>query len=243
LNSPEEIIAWAVETYGADLAISTGFQREGMAIVDMAARIRPQIRVITLDTGRLPEETYRMIELVRERYGIAVETVSPDAAELESMTARHGPNLFRKDVASRMLCCQIRKVRPLERKLREFRACMVGLRRGQSESRASVEAVDTSGATTGNVAKISPLADWTAEQVLEYTERNSVPVHPLYAKGYASIGCEPCTRAIEAGEGERAGRWWWELDADKECGLHFSPDGRAERQVDVLLREVLAANA
>ncbi|MDQ2900383.1 MAG: phosphoadenylyl-sulfate reductase [Acidobacteriota bacterium] len=239
MNSAPGIIAWAVETYGPDLAISTSFQREGMVIVDMAAKIDPRIRVITLDTGRLPEETYRMIELVRERYGIAVETVSPNATELESMIAQHGPNLFRQNVASRMLCCQIRKVRPLERKLREFKAYMVGLRRGQSESRASVETVDT----TGLAAKISPLADWTAGQVLEYTERHRVPVHPLYAKGYASIGCEPCTRAIEAGEAERAGRWWWELEADKECGLHFSPDGRAERQVDVLLREVLASHA
>ncbi|MDQ6665566.1 MAG: phosphoadenosine phosphosulfate reductase family protein, partial [Acidobacteriota bacterium] len=106
-------------------------------------------------------------------------------------------------------------------------------------SRASVEALDR----TEVVAKISPLVDWTAEQVLEYTARNGVPEHPLYAKGYASIGCEPCTRAIGAGEAERAGRWWWELEADKECGLHFSPDGRAERQVDVLLRDVLAAGA
>ena len=91
--------------------------------------------------------------------------------------------------------------------------------------------------------KISPLADWTTEQVLEYTHTNQVPVHPLYAKGYASIGCQPCTRPIEAGEDERAGRWWWEQDASKECGIHFSPDGRAERHVDVLLREVLAAHA
>ncbi len=214
-----------------------------MVIVDIAAKINPGIRVITLDTGRLPEDTYRMIELVRERYGIAIETVSPDNRELESMIAQHGPNLFRQNVASRMLCCQIRKVRPLERKLREFKAYMVGLRREQSESRASVEAIDNTGAQTGAAVKISPLADWTAAEVLEYTGRNGVPEHPRYAKGYASIGCEPCTRAIRAGEAERAGRWWWELEADKECGLHFSPDGRAERQVDVLLREVLAAGA
>ncbi|MDQ6706142.1 MAG: phosphoadenylyl-sulfate reductase, partial [Acidobacteriota bacterium] len=207
-------------------------------IVDMAARIKPDVRVITLDTGRLPEETYAMIDVVRQRYGIAVETVSPDAAELESMLAQHGPNLFRNDVAFRMLCCEIRKIRPLERKLRTFKAYMVGLRRGQSDTRAGIQTIDES----GPAVKISPLADWTAEQVSEYTRVNQVPVHPLYAKGYASIGCEPCTRSVEAGEDERAGRWWWERDASKECGIHFSPSGRAERQVDVLLREVLAAH-
>ncbi len=230
-----ELIAWAVETYGSSLAISTSFQREGMVIVDMAVRIDPNIRVITLDTGRLPEETYRMIETVRERYGIAVETVAPEAGELDSMLAQHGPYLMRRDVASRMLCCQIRKVRPLERKLREFKAQIVGLRRAQNESRANIETIDT----FGTVAKISPLAAWTAEQVAEYTRANGVPEHPLYARGYASIGCAPCTRAIEAGEDERAGRWWWEQGTGKECGIHFSPDGRAERKVDVLLREVL----
>ena len=124
-----EVVSWAVGSFGSDLAISTSFQREGMVIVDMAARINPAIRVITLDTGRLPEETYAMIDIVRQRYGIAVETVSPDAGEIESMLVQHGANLFRKDVAYRMLCCQIRKVRPLERKLSEFKAYMVGLRR------------------------------------------------------------------------------------------------------------------
>ncbi|MDQ6699091.1 MAG: phosphoadenylyl-sulfate reductase [Acidobacteriota bacterium] len=232
-------VSWAIGTFGSELAISTSFQREGMVILDMAARINPAIRVITLDTGRLPEETYAMIDTVRARYGITVETVSPDAEEIESMLAQHGPNLFHNDIAFRMLCCEIRKVRPLERKLSEFKAYMVGLRRGQSDTRANIQTVDES----GRAVKISPLADWTAEQVLEYTKTNGVPVHPLYAKGYASIGCQPCTRAIEAGEDERAGRWWWERDASKECGIHFSPDGRAERHVDVLLREVLAAHA
>ena len=232
-------VSWAIQTFGSNLAISTSFQREGMVIVDMASRLNQNIRVITLDTGRLPEETYAMIETVRKRYGIAVETVSPDTVELESMLARHGPNLFHNDVAFRMLCCQIRKVRPLERKLSQFKAYMVGLRCGQSDTRANIQTIDES----GPAVKISPLADWTAEQVLEYTQTNQVPVHPLYARGYASIGCEPCTRPIQAGEDERAGRWWWERDAAKECGIHFSPDGRAERSVDVLLREVLAAHA
>ena len=230
-----EILSWAVDTYGPAFAVSTSFQAEGMVLVDMLSRIAKNPRVLTLDTGRLPDETYQMIDTVRERYGIRVEVVRPDTAEVESMVAQHGPDLFHSGVAQRMLCCQIRKVRPLERKLAEFRAWAVGLRRSQNESRAAVQKVDFESAPV----KLSPLADWTAEQVEEYTARNGVPRHSFYARGYSSIGCAPCTRAIEPGEDERAGRWWWERDADKECGIHFTPDGRAQRTVDVLLEEVL----
>jgi len=230
-----EILSWAIETYGDGFAVSTSFQSEGMVIVDMVARLVKNPRILTLDTGRLPAETYRMIETVRERYGVSVEVVCPDAAEVESMVALHGPNLFFRASAMRMLCCNIRKVRPLDRKLKELKAWAVGLRRAQSDSRAEVRKVDLEAAPV----KISPLADWTAEQVEEYISRNDVPRHPLYARGYTSIGCDPCTRAVEPGEGERAGRWWWEQDVDKECGIHFTADGRVQRTVDVLLEEVL----
>lgn len=225
-----------MQTYGGRFAISTSFQAEGMVLVDMAAQISTQVRVLTLDTGRLPAETYQMMETVRTRYGIQVEVVYPDAAELESMVTRHGPDLFYRDVALRRLCCHLRKVRPLERKLKEFDAYAVGLRREQAESRAGVRKIDDS----SKPVKLSPLADWTKQQVDEYVSRHDVPMHPLYAKGYASIGCAPCTRAIEPGEPERAGRWWWEQDAAKECGLHFTPEGKAQRTVDLLIEEVLA---
>jgi phosphoadenosine phosphosulfate reductase len=230
-----EILTWAIETYGSDFAISTSFQLEGMVIVDMAARIAKNLRVITLDTGRLPAETYQMIETVHERYGIRVEMIFPEKSEVESMVGQHGPNLFYRETAQRMLCCEIRKVRPLGRKLKELRAWAVGLRRSQNESRADVLKVDHN----ATPVKISPLADWTSEQVEDYIRGNNVPRHPLYARGYTSIGCDPCTRAVEAGERERAGRWWWEQDAAKECGIHFTPDGRARRTVDVLLEQVL----
>jgi thioredoxin-dependent adenylylsulfate APS reductase len=206
-----------------------------MVVLDMAAKISPHIRVITLDTGRLPEETYEMMEIVRSRYGIQVETVSPAANEVDAMVKRHGPNLFYESVPCRTLCCHIRKVRPLEAKLKDFRAWAVGLRRSQSETRESLAKVEE---VDGRV-KLSPLADWTKEQVEQYTRANDVPRHPLYAKGYASIGCGPCTRPTEAGEDERAGRWWWEQAANKECGIHFTPDGKIERTVDVLIREIL----
>jgi thioredoxin-dependent adenylylsulfate APS reductase len=223
-----------VENYGDAFAVSTSFQSEGMVIVDMVARLTKP-RIVTLDTGRLPRETYQMIKSVRDRYGVTVEVVCPDASEVESMVALHGPNLFYRETALRMLCCNIRKVRPLERKLKELKAWAVGLRRSQNESRAEVRKVDLD----AGPVKISPLADWSAEQVDEYIRRNDVPSHPLYAQGYTSIGCDPCTRAVEAGSPERAGRWWWEQDADKECGIHFTADGRVERTVDVLLDEVL----
>jgi len=235
--SASEILSWAADTYRNDFAVSTSFQSEGMVIVDMVAKLAKNPRVITLDTGRLPAETYQMIETVRERYGIQVEVIYPNAAELESMVARHGPNLFYRETALRMLCCHIRKVRPLDRKLKELKAWAVGLRRSQNDSRAEVRKVDLEAAPV----KISPLADWTSQQVDEYIRQNEVPLHPLYARGYTSIGCDPCTRAIEAGESERAGRWWWEQDADKECGIHFTADGRAQRTVDVLLEEVLGS--
>jgi len=235
--SAQELLKWAVSEFGSSLAIATAFQAEGMVIVDIASRISPHIRVMTLDTGRLPEETYAVIEAVRERYGIAVETVAPDPGELEAMVARHGPNLFYREVALRNLCCQIRKVRPLERALGGLSAWVTGLRRDQHDSRADVcKAEEIQGKL-----KLNPLADWTESQVSEYIRTHDVPMHPLYAAGYKSIGCAPCTRAVQPGEDARAGRWWWEQDAAKECGIHFSPDGKAERKLDVLLSEILEA--
>lgn len=234
-----DILSWAIDTFGDSFAISTSFQSEGMAIMDMAASISPRVRVFTLDTGRLPAETYQMIETVRERYGISVEAVYPDAGEAGSMVTLHGPNLFYRDVPSRMLCCHLRKVRPLERKLRELKAWATGLRREQNESRADVPKIDSA----AQPVKINPLADWTQEQVSEYIRVHNVPVHPLYAQGYKSIGCAPCTRAVAPGEDERAGRWWWEQDAAKECGIHFSPDGTAAPKLDVMIAQILSANA
>jgi len=223
--SASKILGWAIETYGESFAIATSFQKEGMVLVDMAARIAPHSRVFTLDTCRLPAETYRMIETVRERYGIATEIVLPDAAEVREMVTAGGENLFYQSVESRRLCCDIRKVRPLERKLSTLRAWATGIRRDQSETRAHTPKVEL----YATPVKINPLADWTAAQIEEYTRANHVPVHPLYERGYASIGCAPCTRAIEPGDDQRAGRWWWEQDANKECGIHFDSDGKVRR--------------
>jgi thioredoxin-dependent adenylylsulfate APS reductase len=222
-----ELLAWAISTYGHEFGIATSFQKEGMVIVDLACRAAGPsgCRVFTLDTGRLPEETYRMMEAVRERYGISVESVSPQREELEGMVAEHGPNLFYRSPALREMCCEIRKVRPLQRKLREFKAWATGLRRGQSETRSAVGRVEE---IDGRI-RLSPLADWSSQQVEEYIHRNCVPVHALYERGYASIGCAPCTRAVSAGEDERSGRWWWEERTAKECGIHFAAHGGVRR--------------
>lgn len=230
-----ELIRWAVDTYGESLAVATSFQASGSVILDMLANISTSVRVITLDTGRLPEETYRMIETVRSRYGFQVEVVFPDPAEVEAMVRQYGPNLFYQDPSLRQLCCEVRKVRPLERKLKEFRAWINGARRSQSGARSGLRKLEEK----DNLLKLSPLADWTGEQVWEYIRQHDLPQHPLYAQGYTSIGCGPCTRPTLAGEDERAGRWWWEENALKECGIHFAPIGKARRSLDIPLEQIL----
>jgi phosphoadenylyl-sulfate reductase (thioredoxin) len=224
-----------MDEFEGSLVVLTSFQREGIIIVDLALEVRPSIPVVTIDTGRLPAETLAMIESVEARYGIQVERIRPDAVETARMVDMHGYDLFREGVPLRMLCCNVRKVRPLEQRLRSVGGYFTGIRREQNSERAMVEVFERS----SQPVRVSPLADWTAEEVLAYTLDRGLPEHPLYEAGYTSIGCDPCTRAVSRGEGERAGRWWWENDAAKECGLHFSPDGRAERMVDVLLRDLL----
>ena len=196
-----------------------------MAILDMAWRIDPRVRVFTLETGRLPEETHRMIETVQSHYGIAVELVRPDDSEVSQMVHDRGVDLFYESVANRQLCCEIRKVRPLERKLATLRAWATGMRREQSPTRVGILKVEQA---DGRV-KVNPLADWTADDVERYIREHDVPVHPLYAAGYPSIGCAPCTRPVLPGEDERSGRWWWEHGVAKECGIHFNPDGTVSR--------------
>ena len=199
-----------------------------MVIVDLASRITSDVRVFTIDTGRLPDETYRILETVRQRYGIRVEVVFPDREDVEQLVTLHGPNLFYQSVQGRERCCDVRKVRPLERKLATLKAWATGLRREQSTTRAFVPKVGRH----EDRMNLNPLADWTAEQVEEHIRRHHVPLHPLYERGYTSIGCAPCTRAVDAGEDERAGRWWWEQDAKKECGIHFGADGKVRREPD-----------
>ena len=235
--TPQEVIAWALERWGRRVALFTSFQAEGMAILDMAWRIDPGVRVFTVDTGRLPQETYDMIDEVRSRYGISVEVQFPDTEQVENMMRKHGPNLFKKSVPARLLCCNVRKVEPLRKALEELSGWMTGLRREQWASRANIRKIEIDH-DHGGLAKFSPLADWTIEEVYEYNKAHDVPVHALYAKGFTSIGCTPCTRATAAGEDPRAGRWWWEKNAPKECGIHCPIEtGGFEHEVEAILHQ------
>ena len=226
-----DLVAWALETYGDRFAIACSFQREAMTIIDMAWRMDRRVRVFTLDTGRLPAETYEMMDTLHQRYGVCVERVQPDPSEVAAMVSQNGTDLFRDSVELRHLCCTIRKVRPLERKLAELGAWAAGLRREQSAERASIAKVERG----DSIVKIHPLADWTSAEVDQYIQDHDVPLHPLYARGFASIGCEPCTRALKPGESGRDGRWWWENGARKECGIHFAPEGQIRRSAAGLI--------
>ena len=233
---PEEVLKWALERFSPRIAISEGGGAEGMVIIDMASRIRDDVRVFMLDTGRLPQETYELVEKVHDRYGIRVELIHPEAAHLEGLVQKHGPNLMYQSVDMRLLCCQVRKVLPLNKFLHEhLDAWVTGLRRDQWASRAEVRKIEIDHDHFG-IAKVNPLADWTKEEVWDYIKDNDVPYHELYDKGYTSIGCAPCTRPIEEGEDNRAGRWWWETNAPKECGIHCAIyTGGFEHELHALL--------
>lgn len=216
----EELLAWGFERFGSRVAISAAGGIDGTVLIDMASRISPQVRVFTLDTGRLPAETFRLFERIHDRYGIDVEVERPAAADLAPLEAE-GPDLMYRSVDLRIACCNARKVAPLRRKLATLDAWITGLRREQWVSRSSVAKVEVD-REHGGIVKLNPLADWTLERTWDYVRANDVPYHELFDRGFKSVGCEPCTRAVAPDEPERAGRWWWETDASKECGIHCS---------------------
>ena len=220
----EEILAWADARFGDAAAIASSFGVEDVVLIDLASRHAPRLGVFTLDTGRLPSETYDVMEQVRRRYGIRIETYFPDRAAVEALENEKGFFSFRRSVEERKECCAIRKLEPLSRALRGKRAWVTGLRREQSMTRAGVEAVEVDQAH-GGIWKLNPLARWTEAQVWRYARDRSLPVNALHGRGYPSIGCAPCTRAIGPGEDVRAGRWWWESPEHKECGLHAAKAG------------------
>ncbi|MDE2624428.1 MAG: phosphoadenylyl-sulfate reductase [Betaproteobacteria bacterium] len=202
------------------LALASSLGAEDMVLTDLIFRNQLPVTVFTLDTGRLPEPTQRLMARVREHYGQPIRIYFPEAADVEQFVAQHGVNGFYEGIAQRRACCGIRKVAPLRRALAGQKAWITGLRRDQSPTRTAlaVQAWDEEHGLT----KFSPLADWSQEEVWTYLRAHHVPYNALHDQGYASIGCSPCTRAIQAGEDERAGRWWWEHPETKECGLHLS---------------------
>jgi phosphoadenosine phosphosulfate reductase len=235
-EEPQALLEWALDEFGSQIAISTAFQIDGSVVIDMAYAIDPDVRVFTIDTGRLPEESLEFVETLRERYpGINLEVVRPDPEHVRRMVEAKGLDLFRDSVESRLLCCQVRKVQPLIRQLDGLDAWITGLRRDQWATRTNIRKVEIDH-DHGAIVKLNPLAEWTGRDVWAYLRDNEVPIHPLYARGFTSIGCAPCTRAIEPGEDERAGRWWWESNAPKECGMHCSIEhGGFEHELKAIL--------
>ena len=199
---------------------------EDMVLTDLILRAKLPVRIFTLETGRLHQETLGMLDRVRETYGYDIEPFRPDPAAVDAYVQQNGLNAFYDSVEMRKECCRIRKVDPLNRALAGQRAWITGQRRAQSATRTELHVQEDDAAH--GMAKFNPLADWSEEDVWHYIRSNDVPYNPLHDRGYPSIGCEPCTRAIQPGEDVRAGRWWWENPESKECGLHVV-DGKLIR--------------
>jgi phosphoadenosine phosphosulfate reductase len=178
----------------------------------------PEIDVFSIDTGRLPEETYELLEKLQRRYKRSLRVVYPDAQALEKLVAAQGVNGFYHSLDARLACCQVRKVEPFKRAIAGYSAWITGVRREQSATRAQAQPIEWD--EPNGLYKISPILDWTEEQIWQYIRARKLPYNSLHDKQYPSIGCSPCTRAIQPGENRRAGRWWWEQPESRECGLH-----------------------
>ena len=213
-SPPQDILRWAVGVYGEDLTLSVSFGNpEGMVLLDMLSRITDRAQVFTLDTGFLFEETIRFREEAMKKYSLPLKVLTPEIS-VEEQVERYGPELYS---CAPDLCCEIRKIEPQRKFLRDYGAWVTGIRRDQTAQRASTPIVAFD--EHFGVAKIAPLAAWSADEVDEYVRQHDVPLNPLLSMGYRSIGCEPCTRPVAPGEDARAGRW---PGMDKtECGLHF----------------------
>lgn len=218
----EEALRLSIQKFGATrIALASSFGAEDQVLTDMLARIEPSARLFTLDTGRLFQETYDTMQASATRYGIRYEAYAPEASDIADLISIGGPNLFYNSVEKRKSCCEVRKLRPLRKVLSTVDAWICGLRRDQSVTRTGVELVSWD--AEFSIYKICPLFDWSEEQVWDYLKANNVPYNALHDRGFRSIGCAPCTRAVQPGEDIRAGRWWWESPEHKECGLHKSP--------------------
>lgn len=204
----------------APAVFASSFGAEDMVLTDLIARYYPSISIFTLDTGRLPQETYDLMQAVRDRYGLSIQVYFPDAAEVERYVAQNGPNGFYQSVELRKRCCHIRKVEPLRRALAGKRAWITGMRREQAVTRDSLAVAVFD--VENNMQKFNPLCEWSNVEVWAYLKQHDVPYNKLHDRFYPSIGCAPCTRAISPGEDVRSGRWWWENPESKECGLHVS---------------------
>jgi len=201
-------------------AFASSLGREDQVITALIAQERLPIEIFTLDTGRLPPQTLELIERTEARYRLRIRVLFPQAHAVEQYVAIHGINGFRGSVSQRKQCCEVRKIEPLKRALQGKAAWVAGLRRAHGEMRADLAPIAVDGLS--GLPKCAPLHDWTDAQLETFLTTHQVPTNPMHAQGFPSIGCAPCTRAVAAGESVRAGRWWWEEGAARECGLHLS---------------------
>jgi phosphoadenosine phosphosulfate reductase len=200
---------------------------ESVVLTDLIWESVPEIEVFSIDTGRLYPETYDLIERMQRRYGRTLHMYYPDTVDLEEWVGKNGINGFREGLEERRSCCSVRKVSPFRRAVAGHGAWVTGIRRGQSASRALASPVEWD--ANYGLHKVSPLLDWSETEIWEYIRKKRLPYNSLHDSGFPSIGCAPCTRAVQPGEDERSGRWWWERESPKECGLHVTSDGRLVR--------------
>lgn len=217
-TSAEEMLEYFMKEFGERLALSSSLGAEDQVLTDMMEKINPGVRVFTLDTGRLFPETYHLIARTESHYNMKMEVFFPTTESVENMVKEHGINLFYKSLDLRKKCCHVRKLEALSRAFATLDVWVCGLRREQSVTRQQIHKVEWD--ENNHILKLNPLVDWTEAQTWDYIRKNGVPYNVLHDKGFPSIGCQPCTRAVEPGEDVRAGRWWWENPDQKECGLH-----------------------
>ncbi len=213
-----ELLSFLINKESKDLAFATSLGIEDQVITEMISSLDSSIRIFVLDTGRFFPETYDLIERTNSRFNVKIEIFFPNAESVENMVNKKGINLFYNSVENRQLCCRIRKIEPLKRALKDVKIWITGLRNEHSVSRAESSRIEWD--DTNQLIKVNPLIDWKEKNVWDYINKKNIPFNSLYNKGFKSIGCQPCTRAVDLGENPRAGRWWWENNENKECGLH-----------------------
>jgi phosphoadenosine phosphosulfate reductase len=216
--SAEEILKYTFKEFSSKIAFASSLGLEDQVITHMIAQNCPEMTVFTLDTGRLFPETYELIDKTNARYKMKMKIFFPEASAVEEMVNTEGINLFFNSIENRKRCCSIRKTEPLKRALQGLDAWVTGLRNSQSVTRLNMQVAEWD--DVNQLIKINPLIRWSEEDVKNYIKQNNIPYNNLHDKGFPSIGCQPCTRAVSPGEDLRAGRWWWELPEQKECGLH-----------------------
>ncbi len=229
-SSAEETLEFFLKRFQGKISLATSFGAEDQVLTHMVCAIDPDVEIFTLDTGRLPEETYRVWERTERLYGIKIRPLYPDKDALQRLVSEHGINGFYESIEKRKACCSVRKIEPLKRALKGKEAWITGLRQEQSITRADAKAVEYDEAF--GLIKLNPLLEWSTDRVWDYIKRNDIPYNELHDRGYPSIGCAPCTRAVSEGEELRSGRWWWESPEHKECGLHIK--GTSEKELSSL---------